>query len=455
MEVCVALRHVFNTLDTQNQWKRAVDALRGMTELERAQAWKLFSADNLKLESPGALIVHSQYKALFKAAVREAAKCEIFVDVPLHCDTDDTTELLREYRARLDEFAELLAGFSYFYRKDSPDNDTDTPAVTDPNHNAQTVIYHAHTRDHISLSDVLSELRKTGNEQNKKISELLEIVQTGKRPESAPQSTLSGLGSQIGQIQTTLDQHELSLNELTKSIRRVTLLAERIPDDETRSIEKLQLTKSIDDLLANMAAQHEVQEEQYHNFKEQAAAITKQHEEFLQLKTELHSELSGQNSQIIGKIQDLAQGVVMTARVVSDLSRTVSDSNTVVSGHLESLHQQYDSVQSEMKAKFDGSDNTHTGEDQKKKMEELYQNVLDAKKQSDLLNIQTRQEILAIKRTTNNNVTHISHLAQRLMPGAKIQPPLESFSIDSTVDETPYSSTKSSISKLENTKVPS
>jgi len=445
MEACIALRHVFNTLDTQKQWKRAVDALRGMTELERAQAWKLFSADNLKLESPAALIVHSQYKALFKAAVREAAKSEIFIDAPLHCDTDDTTELLREYRARLDEFAELLAGFNYFYRKDSPDNDTDTLAVTDSNHNAQTVIYHAHTRDQISLSDVLSELRKTGNEQNKKISELLEIVQTEKRSESAPQSTLSGLGSQIEKIQTTLDQHELSLNELANSLRRVTLLAEQIPNEETRSNEKLQLTQSIDDLLANMAAQHEVQAEQYHNFKEQAAAISKQHEELLQLKTELHSELSGQNSQIIGKIQELTQGVALTSRVVSALSRTMSDTNTAVSEHLKSLHQQYDAMQSEMKAKFDGSDNADASQTYDTKIKELEQSALRTKEQIKALD----QDDTQIKDKINDIISHISNFTQRTNPQAKIQPPLKRFSRSGTVDETPLSPARSSISRME------
>jgi len=435
MEACVALRHVFNTLDTQKQWKRAVDALRSMTELERAQAWKLFSADNLKLESSAALIVHSQYKALFKAAVREAAKSENFIDVPLHCDTDDTTELLREYRARLDEFAELLAGFNYFYRKDSPDNDTDTLAVTDSNHNAQTVIYHAHTRDQISLSDVLSELRKTGNEQNKKISELLEIVQTEKRPESAPQSTLSGLGSQIEKIQTTLDQHELSLNELANSIRRVTILTEQIPDEETRSNEKLQLTQSIDDLLANMAAQHEVQTEQYQNFKEQAAAISKQHEELLQLKTELHSELSGQNSQIIEKIQELTKGALMTTTTVSDLSRSMSDSNVVVRRHLESLHQQYDAMQLEMKATVSDTDNTNTLKEHDEKMKQLERSVLEAQGQVRTLNTYTQQETNTIKDRMNDVMRHIENHEQQT-GSIRSTPTLKRFPPESTVDET-------------------
>jgi hypothetical protein len=101
MEVSNALRHVYNSIDTQKQWRRAVDGLRAMTEQERAYVWKLFSSDNLKLESPAALIIHSQYKALFKSAVREAKEDDI------HACSDrtdnNTMELLKEYRERLDE----------------------------------------------------------------------------------------------------------------------------------------------------------------------------------------------------------------------------------------------------------------------------------------------------------------------------------------------------------------
>ena len=73
MEVCKALRHVYNTLDTENQWKRAVKELKKMNDLERAKAWQLFSADTFEMESNKEIVL-SQYKRLFKHALLEASK---------------------------------------------------------------------------------------------------------------------------------------------------------------------------------------------------------------------------------------------------------------------------------------------------------------------------------------------------------------------------------------------
>jgi hypothetical protein len=65
-----ALMFVHRGMDVENQWEKAVAALEGMSNLEIALVWRRFSesvpADDFKM--------HSEYKCLFKRAVREAEK---------------------------------------------------------------------------------------------------------------------------------------------------------------------------------------------------------------------------------------------------------------------------------------------------------------------------------------------------------------------------------------------
>jgi hypothetical protein len=448
MEVCVALRHVYNKLDTNNQWKRAVDALRSMTELEKAQAWKSFSADNLKLESSSALIVHSQYKALFKAAIREAAKNEFFLDMPLHCDTNDAAELLKDYRTRLDEFAELLAGFNYFYRKDSPDHATDT--VTDPGHSAQTVSYYAHTGDQISLSNTLSELQKNGKEQKEKMSELLEIIRTEKRPQSPLQSTaLSRLESAIGDVQARLLQHETSLNEITGSMDRLKELAKSIPDETTRKQEQLDLTSSIEEMTGILSQQHAEQEARYREFQRQTVEVHTQHEDLLALNVEFQKELGRTQFHFLEKLESLSSNITTVAQTITDISTRSSEMNAAVRVDLESLHRQYDTMQSDMQLKFNGLHSTDAVEEHAKKITELEKSVLEAQKQVSTLNTHTQQEITIVKTRANEIITHIKNLEsrQRFPPAT---PDLKLFPGGSTVDESSYPGVAATVQKTNN-----
>jgi hypothetical protein len=65
-----ALMFVHQGMDIGNQWEKAVVALEGMSNLEIALVWRRLSesvpADDFKM--------HSEYKCLFKRAVREAEK---------------------------------------------------------------------------------------------------------------------------------------------------------------------------------------------------------------------------------------------------------------------------------------------------------------------------------------------------------------------------------------------
>lgn len=74
-----ALVFVHKGMDVENQWERAVVALEQMSNLEIAMVWRRLSesvpADDFK--------THSEYKCLFKRAVREAEhhdtrRCELY-----------------------------------------------------------------------------------------------------------------------------------------------------------------------------------------------------------------------------------------------------------------------------------------------------------------------------------------------------------------------------------------
>jgi hypothetical protein len=63
-----ALMFVHMGMDVEDQWEKAVHALQHMTNLEIAMAWRRLSS-----RAPiGDFRVHSEYKCLFKRAVREA-----------------------------------------------------------------------------------------------------------------------------------------------------------------------------------------------------------------------------------------------------------------------------------------------------------------------------------------------------------------------------------------------
>ena len=93
MEVSKALRHVYNNVDTDNQWSRAITCLRAMSHLQVAQAWKEIAHSCQHGDNP--VIVLSQYKMLFKRALKEAEP-----HIPT-ASIDDAVVLLRQYHQAL------------------------------------------------------------------------------------------------------------------------------------------------------------------------------------------------------------------------------------------------------------------------------------------------------------------------------------------------------------------
>jgi septal ring factor EnvC (AmiA/AmiB activator) len=72
MDVSRALRHVHEDIDTENQWARAVRGLQGMSNMELALVWRELADAALGREE--VVVLLSQYKMIFKLAVREAGR---------------------------------------------------------------------------------------------------------------------------------------------------------------------------------------------------------------------------------------------------------------------------------------------------------------------------------------------------------------------------------------------
>jgi hypothetical protein len=108
VDVSKALRHVHNQLDVEKQWVRAIGGLAPMTHLQRAQVWADLSSHTLSMDAQRAPVVLSQYKALYKAALKE-------IDARRGggggvCDESEGAvwDMLKEYKKALETF-KLLA----------------------------------------------------------------------------------------------------------------------------------------------------------------------------------------------------------------------------------------------------------------------------------------------------------------------------------------------------------
>ena len=73
-EAVYALRHVYNDIDTENQWKRAIQAVESLSELDKARVWMKLSETVRNKETVDAMVTHSQLRELFKRCVSDAEK---------------------------------------------------------------------------------------------------------------------------------------------------------------------------------------------------------------------------------------------------------------------------------------------------------------------------------------------------------------------------------------------
>jgi hypothetical protein len=122
-EMSNALRHVHNNLDIDRQWLRAKDGLALMTELERAQVWTALSSHTLTMDAQRAPVVLSQYRTLYKAALRnsraDSIECPCTGSAPLVLNSTSNSradegllETLENYRETLSNYRAFLSSFN-------------------------------------------------------------------------------------------------------------------------------------------------------------------------------------------------------------------------------------------------------------------------------------------------------------------------------------------------------
>jgi len=91
-------------LEPANQWKRAINAMKKMNNLELAQTWIDLSNVSLAMNEHEASIILSQHKKLFKLAMKQIADEN---KTPCECDSDISSELLEMIKFYHDELERL------------------------------------------------------------------------------------------------------------------------------------------------------------------------------------------------------------------------------------------------------------------------------------------------------------------------------------------------------------
>jgi predicted nucleic acid-binding Zn-ribbon protein len=408
-----AINHVHRDVDTQNQWARAVKGTRNLTNLEVGRVWITLSNQVCKLGTVDAIVLHSQLLELFRLCVDEARPTERLECSESCSNSSEVSQVLEKCRHALMRNNAVIGKLSTENVKLEETQETDDDE------------YHS---DHASGESTTHNFSKQ------------------KMPDSSLKSVLSSLELQIGNVQTQLSQHESRLGEI---VQRVNSLAQSIPDETTRKQEQADLTSSIEDMTSILYQQHAEQEARYREFQRQTVEVHAQHEDLLGLNVKFQKELSQTHVHFLGHLESLSSKITTVAQTITDISTRSSEMNAAVRVDLESLHRQYDTMQSDMQAKFDGLHSTDAVEEHAKKITELEKSVLEAQKQVKTLNTHTQQEITIVKTRANEIITHIKNLESRLkFPPAT--PGLKLFPGGSTVDESSNPSVAATVQKTNN-----
>ena len=102
--VVKALNNVHRGVEPKAQWERAVQCMRGMSNLEIANAWIEFSSPVASLDTSTAIVRHSQYRELFKRAVKEAAP---------ESTGGHVEHIVTEMTGKLEEYEKMLSRYRY------------------------------------------------------------------------------------------------------------------------------------------------------------------------------------------------------------------------------------------------------------------------------------------------------------------------------------------------------
>ncbi len=253
-DVSNALRHVHNNLDVDTQWRRAKSGLAEMTDLERVQVWTALSSHTLSMDEKTAPVVFSQYKTLYKAALKKTPDtCQ----VKLH-ESEDATVMLDEYKQCLEKYQGFLTPLVDI-RRDGKDqiiinvNEVigNSTLLTDMKKQIQDTLDKA-IKDLASEADItqlkatLASIKAEKAEESSvvKISETLAAIQTKLEMLTSKlgNSTLGALAEQvnngatrIGAVETSHEKLRASIDQLSVSLGKNTTEIKALQSDLAES----------------------------------------------------------------------------------------------------------------------------------------------------------------------------------------------------------------------------
>jgi hypothetical protein len=107
MNVVNALNHVHQQIDTEHQWKRAVNGLMEMSSLDIANVWVTLSNPLLSMDEGKSIIIHSQLKCIFDRAVHQATLAKA-ADAQCDLSYEQLGQMLEKYRNVLEIYSHTL-----------------------------------------------------------------------------------------------------------------------------------------------------------------------------------------------------------------------------------------------------------------------------------------------------------------------------------------------------------
>ena len=152
LEAFKGICNVRKGLDSSNQWKRAIQAMKAMNNLELAQTWIDISNVSLSSSEHEAPIILSQHKTLFKLAIKEINNDN---KTPYDCCQDNSSEILQMlkfYHGELQRLTNVVA--------------IEVQMMTDPEKHA--VVYHDDTSNR--ADSIVSKLETALSETNRTLA---------------------------------------------------------------------------------------------------------------------------------------------------------------------------------------------------------------------------------------------------------------------------------------------
>ena len=302
LAVSNALQHVHNNLDVENQWRRARVGLANMTDLERAQVWKALSSQTLTLEQHKAAVVFSQYKTLYKAALKNGA-----TETMTCCaarGTDDAMAVLKEYRDQLLIYYQFMQSFQI---KETDESNTELIVEVNKVINNAALMVDVKTEIKTILEAAVGNLAKTVDlkpviEKEDQILTKLELLVQGHETQTEIKNEIQ---TQIAAVNTLIAGDMQGLNQQVNDLK-LTIMKDlkdiievgmsRITEDTNTGFEKL--SRKQDTIQPQLDATILTIEKQTQTLIDMINGVSQQTGNFIQAQNGMVEVLESQHKQI-------------------------------------------------------------------------------------------------------------------------------------------------------------